>query len=655
LALRDALVAFWELEEASGTRNDSHGTNHLTQTNGVSSATGKVGTGADFELSSSQYLTVTTNSTIRMGGLNNNNHLDFTIAFWVKFESLPASEQDLVSKFETSSSGREYRVIYNNATSRLTFQVAADGGSVASATANNFGAPTTGVWYFVVAWHDATADTINISVNDGTANSTAHSTGVKGGASPLRLGAIGRASLASYLDGMLDQVGIWKRALTSLERTELYNSGSGLAYSAMSATPTSDQVVAANGIWTWFTDPRAIYDGSNVLYFAGIDSTGVVGVYALNLTTGVVTTGTPRGSVLALDDHNNPALCLLDDGKILTAYSQHNGSSWSARSTSAGDISAWDTPVATTGNDHAYAQLIQMGDTAGTVYWFYRTFGSTAPRYFRTSTDRGSTWGTGVKFLELTSQRPYVIASKTSGSRIDLLISTGQPSEAATNSVYHGYMLVASDGSRTYFQSDGTSLGDDTALPFEPADFTLIYSGATNASWIWDIATIGGTLTVTYATFETTNTVHKYWQARWSGSAWTSNQVTTGGTTALADYLYSPEVHYSGGIALDPNDVNSVFVSREYGTGDWRLEQWTHSGTFGSGTWSKVADITGLTYSVNARPYCPRDLSPTKVMWFEGSYGTYTDYLTRIRLDPPVVPSVGGTNRRRRFFAGAAA
>jgi hypothetical protein len=83
-------------------------------------------------------------------------------------------------------------------------------------------------WYFFVAWHDAAANTINLSVNDNAAASAAHSTGVHSGTAALNLGR--NEEGLTYLDGRLDSISIWKRLLTSTERTQLYNSGNGLDY-----------------------------------------------------------------------------------------------------------------------------------------------------------------------------------------------------------------------------------------------------------------------------------------------------------------------------------------------------------------------------------------------------------------------------------------
>lgn len=77
------LVSYWELEESSGTREDSHGANDLTDNNTVLYGTGKQGNGADFEATNSEYLNVASS----LGAYNDT----FTYSFWVNLESLPSS------------------------------------------------------------------------------------------------------------------------------------------------------------------------------------------------------------------------------------------------------------------------------------------------------------------------------------------------------------------------------------------------------------------------------------------------------------------------------------------------------------------------------------------------------------------------------------
>lgn len=100
---------------------------------------------------------------------------------------------------------------------------------------------------------DAAGDTANIQVNNGTPDSAATSgTAPNTSAAEFRIGAREYAGFEGYFDGLIDQVGIWKRVLTAQERTDLYNAGAGLSYADMSggaaATPVRIRRSALLGV-----------------------------------------------------------------------------------------------------------------------------------------------------------------------------------------------------------------------------------------------------------------------------------------------------------------------------------------------------------------------------------------------------------------------
>lgn len=219
------LISYWKLDEASGDAIDAHGSNNLTDTNTVASTTGKIGNARDFENGNLEYFTKADNASLSVADE------DFTITGWVKFESAPGVGEGraLWSKWDGAGNQRCHFTEWRNFSSenRIIFWVSSNGTATANTTANALGAPSTGVWYFIVVWHDSVANTINIQINDGTVNSTSHSAGVFDSTAPFQLGQV---SSLFYHDGLLDEVGFWKRVLTSGERTSLYNSGNGLAY-----------------------------------------------------------------------------------------------------------------------------------------------------------------------------------------------------------------------------------------------------------------------------------------------------------------------------------------------------------------------------------------------------------------------------------------
>jgi len=226
-----SLVSWWSLDEVSGTRNDSHGSNHLTDNNTVGSASGIKSNAASFVSANSEYLSISDNASISMGDI------DFTICSWVQLKGSKAA-YPIVDKHTTATNQREYYLLYSLSFDRFTFTVSSNGTAQEFVNADNLGSPSIDTWYMVCAWHDSVSNTINIQVNNGSVNSVSHSSGVFNGTSPLRLGAF---ITSVFSNGYTDETIIYKKVLNSDERTWLYNSGAGREYCEVAntcATPT---------------------------------------------------------------------------------------------------------------------------------------------------------------------------------------------------------------------------------------------------------------------------------------------------------------------------------------------------------------------------------------------------------------------------------
>lgn len=226
MALIDNLIAYWKLDETSGDRADSHGSNTLVDNNTVGSATGKINSGADFETSANEFLSIIDNTDLSTGDI------DFSMSVWVNIESNSTSGNSRYIIGKHGSSGNfSYGLHLNNqaGTIRFRFLISSNGTALAIVTANNLGAPSTATWYHIVAWHDSVNNLIGITVNDGTPNTSSHTTGCFDNTSPFNLGTINDTA-SNCFDGIIDEVGFWKKVLTPSEITQLYNSGAGLAY-----------------------------------------------------------------------------------------------------------------------------------------------------------------------------------------------------------------------------------------------------------------------------------------------------------------------------------------------------------------------------------------------------------------------------------------
>lgn len=223
MSLLDDLVSYWKLDEASGDAIDAHGANDLTDTNTVGTATGILNDGRDFERDNSEQFTDADNADLSTGDI------DFSVSLWIKFESLAAFDTQILAgkaEFIDAADGYEWVVMFSGSSERLALAVS-NGTTSTSVTANTFGALSAGVWHHVVAWHDAASNEIGLSVNR-TEDTAAHSAGAHDSTRLFRLGTDG--SGGRYADGVMDEVGFWKRVLTTDEKDDLYNSGNGLSY-----------------------------------------------------------------------------------------------------------------------------------------------------------------------------------------------------------------------------------------------------------------------------------------------------------------------------------------------------------------------------------------------------------------------------------------
>jgi len=217
------LAAWWQLNETSGTRYDSRSSSDLADNATVLYSAGKQGNAAQFVSAQSEYLSIADNTYLSTGDI------DFTVGAWVYLDTKTA-DMVILSKFENVGNHREYRLFYNNGTDRFSFSVSSNGTAVLTLADNVLGSPVVDTWYFITASHDSVSDTIAIQINAGAATTTGHSTGVNDDASPFHIGATGRAAAGEYFDGRIDEAFLYKRILTSAERTWLYNAGAGRSY-----------------------------------------------------------------------------------------------------------------------------------------------------------------------------------------------------------------------------------------------------------------------------------------------------------------------------------------------------------------------------------------------------------------------------------------
>lgn len=207
-------VDWWEMGEADGAaRVGSFAGLSLTNNNNVTrqAAGGPAGQNAShFTAASLQSLTRASEAALQSGDI------DFTVAVWVYLDSVGL--RSFVSKDDVGLN-REFMVGLGSLAAFL-FRM--------GATDLTTGTMSTGQWYFIVAWHNATLNTMNLQINNGAAASQAEAVISAGSA----VFAVGKRDNATPLhhDGRIGPLLYCKRLLTANEKTWLYNGGVGRVY-----------------------------------------------------------------------------------------------------------------------------------------------------------------------------------------------------------------------------------------------------------------------------------------------------------------------------------------------------------------------------------------------------------------------------------------
>jgi hypothetical protein len=457
-------------------------------------------------------------------------------------------------------------------------------------------------------------------------------------------------------------------------RTQVVLAGTWAALlltAAAERSPAANHVASAfivandNGGWSWFEDERAIVDPvANKLLVGSIANGAGVGGAArhgdVELSTVDLTTGATARFLLKdafeADDHNSPALYQRTDGRYVAMYATHGNESvsrWRV-STNPNDISAWSAETTVSALAGAtYSNLHYLPNDnggAGRLYDFVRSVGYD-PNVL-VSNDQGLTWSYGGRLLNEggDSDRPY-LRYFSDGTRIQLQSTNRHPRDF-NNSIYAGYVqdgkLYNSAGAVVDANIFDATAVAPSALSLVFAANTVVNGASMQRAWTIDVGIDlqGNPVGVFQARANGSNLDHRYFYSRWNPdtSQWDVNFMGYAGS-----YLYSAEDDYTGLMAIDPRDVNTVYVSSEvhpatrallYGAdGQVHHELFRGQTTDNGVTW-KWTPVTFNSTQDNIRPLVPKwDAANTALVWMRGAYNTYVNYNTQaaVLLNPALV------------------
>jgi hypothetical protein len=335
-----------------------------------------------------------------------------------------------------------------------------------------------------------------------------------------------------------------------------------------------------NGAWSWFMDERVIVAKGRLI----VGSVRSLGDFAAtqnqpawgNVEISVYNIEAGRADRVVLhrhfeqDDHDAPAFLVLPDGRYLAVYSKHAVErKIYYRFSAPGDPLTWsDAHVFETpgtdkkfaGDNVTYSNLFRL--PGGRLYNFFRGLGH-EPNYMY-SDDNGQTWTYGGHLLRGKGGYSPYLKYAFDGERTIHFIATEDHPRNYDNSIYHGFLR---DGE--VHASDGrviAKLSTSTEARLASWDLTRVFQGdPDNVAWTVDIELDDQNRP--YIAFSVQKDGRglpprqggmdlRYYYGRWDGSQWHVHEMAHAGTR-----LYPYEDDYSGLVALDPQDPNTVFIS----------------------------------------------------------------------------------------------
>ncbi len=410
--------------------------------------------------------------------------------------------------------------------------------------------------------------------------------------------------------------------------------------------------ISDNGSWCWFSDPRAIY--SNGQYYGGyVDSTGNIWSFSYDSAGQTVKTFL-QYEKLDKDDHANPSIAQLKDGRLITFFSGHGGMGktplYYRITKNKNDISVWGELQQVGTKDKklfntCYSNPAILPAEKYRTYLFYR---GADFRFKMVYSDDLNVWSeekTMVKSVRTDyAVRPYVKVSNNGKDKIFIAFTDGHPRNEYLNSIhfvcYHNGQFETASGKK---------IGTIEELPFTPEQADLVYDASKNGqrSWIWDVAYDSQDRPVlVYARFFS-ELRHEYWYARWDGMQWINKKITDAGRwfpyKEIPREKAEGEPHYSGGVYLDHSNPDVVYLSRPVDN-VFEIQKWETSDM--GKTW-KTTDVTSGSAHDNVRPFVPVNDPDSRVMWmYNYHYPSFVDFYTAIRVSDVSEGFSGDLNKK---------
>jgi YD repeat-containing protein len=226
----NSLDSYWKFDESSGNPQDSVGSNPLTNSNSATFTSGLINNAINLN-GSTQYATAADSSSLDPVNA-------FTACAWA-YPTSVSNTMTIISKnysatrWETAGAYTSFLMRMDTGPDQVQVDVTT-GGSTEHTLLYNY-TPSANTWYYFCETYDGSTLKLYVNGSEVDSGSVTGSIGYDGGA--FVVGSDNSGS--DYFQGKIDETGLWSRALSSSEISNLYNSGAGLQYPFGSTTATS--------------------------------------------------------------------------------------------------------------------------------------------------------------------------------------------------------------------------------------------------------------------------------------------------------------------------------------------------------------------------------------------------------------------------------
>lgn len=414
----------------------------------------------------------------------------------------------------------------------------------------------------------------------------------------------------------------------------------------------SGNVVADEGAWCWFADPRAIHyksvDGNiDAAYVGYIDVHGAIKASQIDFNRNgeVVQQDVLIRSRFQPDDHNNPTFLVLPDERIMIFYARHTDEArfYYRVSTKKGDITALgDEHEIIVENNTTYPSPFILSDDPDHIYLCWRGINwhpTIAKLSLPDENDEVNIeWGP-YQLVQSTGARPYAKYHSNGKDKIYMAYTTGHPDNEWPNWLYFNVIDIKPEKS-----PDGSVATNPQLLDLENNVLSTISNGPFNVSkttsykstypatildsptdsrdWVWQIATDSeDNPVVAMVRISNDKNSHQYYYARWNGANWKLTHLANGGGRFHSS---NTEYCYSGGMALDESNINDIYLSiptLSESVNSKVYEIWKYT-IDDNGKVVAKEQVTKNSRKNNVRPFVlpGSDNSKLRLCWMHGDY-----------------------------------